>query len=121
MFKRRSQDAEALRWSFCRKSQDSVRKLISSPTEDPIRACICDECVVVCVSILDDERKNAEGAARNEAGEPRPLSDRPLTAELLSAIERWIGAESSGANAGGELAEVRTIAARWLHAGRSGE
>src|SRR5437764_83937 len=46
---------ESLRCSFCHKSQDAVAKLISSPSDYP-RAYICDECVAVCNSILEDDR-----------------------------------------------------------------
>ena len=49
---------EALRCSFCHKSQDVVQKLISSPGDYP-RAYICDECVVVCHSILEDSNLRA--------------------------------------------------------------
>jgi ATP-dependent Clp protease ATP-binding subunit ClpX len=50
---------EVLRCSFCHKSQDAVAKLISSPTDYP-RAYICDECVAVCNSILEDDRSEAQ-------------------------------------------------------------
>ena len=53
--KNRSGSEEALRCSFCHKSQDAVAKLISSPSDYP-RAYICDECVAVCNSILEDDR-----------------------------------------------------------------
>ena len=49
---------ESLRCSFCHKSQDAVAKLISSPSDYP-RAYICDECVGVCNSILEDDRGEA--------------------------------------------------------------
>jgi ATP-dependent Clp protease ATP-binding subunit ClpX len=52
---------EALRCSFCHKSQDAVAKLISSPSDYP-RAYICDECVAVCNSILEDDRGGADAA-----------------------------------------------------------
>ena len=51
----RTGNDEVLRCSFCHKSQDAVAKLISSPTDYP-RAYICDECVGVCNSILEDDR-----------------------------------------------------------------
>ena len=51
-----------LRCSFCHKSQDAVAKLISSPSDYP-RAYICDECVAVCNSILEDDRAEASPAA----------------------------------------------------------
>jgi ATP-dependent protease Clp ATPase subunit len=41
--------------SFCHKNQDGVRKLISSPGNYP-RAYICDECIAVCNSILEDDK-----------------------------------------------------------------
>src|SRR5947209_4122042 len=52
---------ESLRCSFCHKSQDAVAKLISSPSDYP-RAYICDECVAVCNSILEDDRGEAHPA-----------------------------------------------------------
>src|SRR6478735_1302201 len=51
-----------LRCSFCHKSQDAVAKLISSPSDYP-RAYICDECVAVCNSILEDDRAATPAAA----------------------------------------------------------
>jgi ATP-dependent Clp protease ATP-binding subunit ClpX len=53
--KTKSGTDEILRCSFCHKSQDAVAKLISSPSDYP-RAYICDECVAVCNSILEDDR-----------------------------------------------------------------
>ena len=61
----RSSD-ESLRCSFCHKSQDAVAKLISSPSDYP-RAYICDECVAVCNSILEDDR------SETQPGELRPI------------------------------------------------
>ena len=56
--KNRTGTEEMLRCSFCHKSQDAVAKLISSPSDYP-RAYICDECVAVCNSILEDDRTAA--------------------------------------------------------------
>ncbi len=60
--KTRSGSEEMLRCSFCHKSQDAVAKLISSPSDYP-RAYICDECVAVCNSILEDDRTAAPATA----------------------------------------------------------
>jgi ATP-dependent Clp protease ATP-binding subunit ClpX len=60
--KTRSGSDEILRCSFCHKSQDAVAKLISSPSDYP-RAYICDECVAVCNSILEDDRTATPAAA----------------------------------------------------------
>ena len=46
------QESEALRCSFCEKTQAAAGKLFSAPSDYP-RAYICDECVTVCASILD--------------------------------------------------------------------
>ncbi|MBV9669539.1 MAG: ATP-dependent Clp protease ATP-binding subunit ClpX [Acidobacteriales bacterium] len=60
--KTRSGSEDTLRCSFCHKSQDAVSKLISSPSDYP-RAYICDECVAVCNSILEDDRGDQQTAA----------------------------------------------------------
>ena len=64
---------ESLRCSFCHKSQDAVAKLISSPSDYP-RAYICDECVGVCNSILEDDRGEAlPGAAPAQLPKPQEV------------------------------------------------
>jgi len=64
---------ESLRCSFCHKSQDAVAKLISSPSDYP-RAYICDECVGVCNSILEDDRSEAlPGAAPAQLPKPQEV------------------------------------------------
>src|SRR4051794_9942952 len=52
---KRAGSDDTLRCSFCHKSQDVVGKLISSPSDYP-RAYICDECIAVCNSILEDDK-----------------------------------------------------------------
>jgi len=42
----------SLRCSFCNKDQNDVRKMIAGP-----KVCICDECVSVCVDIINDDPK----------------------------------------------------------------
>src|SRR6184192_750327 len=64
---------ESLRCSFCHKSQDAVAKLISSPSDYP-RAYICDECVAVCNSILEDDRTETQtSAAPNHLPKPQEV------------------------------------------------
>jgi ATP-dependent Clp protease ATP-binding subunit ClpX len=64
---------ESLRCSFCHKSQDAVAKLISSPSDYP-RAYICDECVGVCNSILEDDRSEvAPGVAPAQLPKPQEV------------------------------------------------
>jgi hypothetical protein len=101
--------------SFCHKSQDTVARLISSPNDYP-RAYICDECIAVCASILDDDRDQSEADATMAAPdeETHPLLAHPLASSLFTAIERWIRCESLGGDAAQELAELRSIAARMV-------
>jgi ATP-dependent Clp protease ATP-binding subunit ClpX len=61
---------ETLRCSFCGKTQDQVGKLISSPSDYP-RAYICDECVGVCNSILEDDQVEASQVSLGKL--PKPL------------------------------------------------
>ena len=72
---------EVLRCSFCHKSQDAVAKLISSPSDYP-RAYICDECVAVCNSILEDDRSEAQTAAS-----PNHL---PKPQEVKSFLDEYV-------------------------------
>src|SRR6185503_987363 len=69
----RTGSEEILRCSFCHKSQDAVAKLISSPSDYP-RAYICDECVAVCNSILEDDRAaTPPSAAPNQLPKPQEV------------------------------------------------
>jgi len=61
---------ETLRCSFCGKTQDQVGKLISSPSDYP-RAYICDECVGVCNSILEDDQAETPQVSMGKL--PKPL------------------------------------------------
>jgi len=71
--KSRTGTEENLRCSFCHKSQDAVAKLISSPSDYP-RAYICDECVAVCNSILEDDRtETAPAAGPNHLPKPQEV------------------------------------------------
>ncbi len=72
---------ESLRCSFCHKSQDAVAKLISSPSDYP-RAYICDECVAVCNSILEDDRSEAQ-----PGGAPTHL---PKPQEVKACLDEYV-------------------------------
>ena len=72
---------ESLRCSFCHKSQDAVAKLISSPSDYP-RAYICDECVAVCNSILEDD-KGDQPAGAAPAHLPKPAEVKAFLDEYV--------------------------------------
>ena len=67
---KRAGSDDALRCSFCHKSQDVVGKLISSPSDYP-RAYICDECIAVCNSILEDDKVDQPAGLAHKI--PKPL------------------------------------------------
>ena len=71
---KRTGSDQTLRCSFCHKSQDVVGKLISSPSDYP-RAYICDECIAVCNSILEDDRTEPVGATLNKLRKPLELKE----------------------------------------------
>ncbi len=77
---------EILRCSFCHKSQDAVAKLISSPSDYP-RAYICDECVAVCNSILEDDR-TATPAATTPNQLPKPQEVKTFLDEYVIGQEQ---------------------------------
>jgi ATP-dependent Clp protease ATP-binding subunit ClpX len=79
--KNRTGTEEILRCSFCHKSQDAVAKLISSPSDYP-RAYICDECVAVCNSILEDDR-----AATPAVSTPNQL---PKPHEVKTFLDEYV-------------------------------
>ena len=51
-----------VRCSFCNKTQDEVRKLIAGPSG----VYICDECIEICVDILDDLEDEDEELLKGE-------------------------------------------------------
>jgi ATP-dependent Clp protease ATP-binding subunit ClpX len=71
---------DSLRCSFCHKSQDVVGKLISSPSDYP-RAYICDECIAVCNSIIEDDRHEKSYGTPGKL--PRPL-------ELKEYLDQYV-------------------------------
>ena len=71
---KRTGSDDALRCSFCHKSQDVVGKLISSPSDYP-RAYICDECIAVCNSILEDDKQESAYTAPNKLPKPFEIRD----------------------------------------------
>ena len=79
--KTKSGSDEILRCSFCHKSQDAVAKLISSPSDYP-RAYICDECVAVCNSILEDDRTATPQTA--------PPNQLPKPQEVKTFLDEYV-------------------------------
>ena len=60
-----------LRCSFCNKTQDDVAKLIAGPA-----LFICDECVAICVEIIEDDTRISWPATREPAANTGPAESR---------------------------------------------
>ncbi len=71
---KRAGSDDTLRCSFCHKSQDVVGKLISSPSDYP-RAYICDECIAVCNSILEDDKPEPTATGPHKIPKPLEIKD----------------------------------------------
>jgi len=66
---------EALRCSFCNKSQREVKKLIAGPT-----VFICDECVDICLDIIAEDRML----------EQKQETDLPKPKEIKAFLEDYV-------------------------------
>ena len=73
------------RCSFCQKPQDSVRRLISSPAEGP-RSYICNECIVVCKDIIDQD--GSEPTLQAQFKLPKPVEVKAFLDEYVIGQEK---------------------------------
>ena len=69
--------ADPLKCSFCGKNQRQVRKLIAGPGS----ICICDECVLLCNELVEEDLLEAAGD-----GPPQP----PRPREMFEFLERYV-------------------------------
>jgi len=70
---------EALRCSFCNKSQREVKKLIAGPT-----VFICDECVDICLDIIAEDRMLDQ---QHDASLPKPQEIKALLDDYVIGQE----------------------------------
>ncbi len=71
---------DALRCSFCNKSQREVKKLIAGPT-----VFICDECVDICLDIIAEDRLHEQ---QQETDLPKPREIKALLDEYVIGQEQ---------------------------------
>ncbi len=72
---KRSRMDQMLRCSFCHKNQEIVGKLISTPGDYP-KSYICDECVAVCNSILEEDQSEKSNAGLFNLSKPQELKEK---------------------------------------------
>ncbi|MFC2046512.1 ATP-dependent Clp protease ATP-binding subunit ClpX, partial [Chloroflexota bacterium] len=73
--------SEAQYCSFCHRSQEEVERLISGPEQ----VYICDECVGLCVEILEEERQQVE-QERAAGG----IATLPPPREIYQRLEEYV-------------------------------
>ena len=76
----KNDEKRSVRCSFCGKHQDQVRRLIAGPG-----AYICNECVQLCMSILEDE-----GELTKEALESAIPDAIPTPREIHAVLDQYI-------------------------------
>lgn len=82
---KRTVTEETVHCSFCNKPQDDVRKLIAAPGDHP-RAYICEECVTVCNTVLEEGQ--AESIAAGKAKLPRPTEVKEFLDQYVIGQDR---------------------------------
>ena len=77
-------DEKPLKCSFCGKPQNRVRKLIAGPG-----VYICDECIGVCTSILEDELDFMPEQHCGQMAAARP-EHLPTPQELKDVLDQYV-------------------------------
>ena len=72
---KRTSSEGTLRCSFCHKSQEVVSKLIATPGEYP-KSYICDECVLICNAILEEEKATKTSSPGFTLLKPREIKSK---------------------------------------------
>lgn len=79
----KNDDTRTLRCAFCGKTQDMVERLIAGPG-----VCICNECVELCKSVLDDENVAPTNAQKSK--EPEPATEIPKPQQIKEILDNYV-------------------------------
>ncbi len=79
----KNEDKKSVRCSFCGKKEEQVERIIAGPG-----ACICNECVALCMSILDDEYE--ERRTMQTEVEQEEFQSIPIPREIKSILDQYI-------------------------------
>ncbi len=73
--------------SFCGKPQDEAKKLVAGPG-----VCICDECIDLCVNILDDNDSGSHGHNMRKTEKTKSKKDRvlPKPQEIKKYLDEYV-------------------------------
>ncbi len=75
----REDNEKRVRCSFCGKPQDQVERLISGPG-----VYICDQCVELCMDIVEGIRENPKASA------PKPAKKLPKPVEIKAMLDEYV-------------------------------
>lgn len=73
---------KTVRCSFCGKSQDEVDKLIAGPG-----VCICDECIELCMEIVEEGAPNDRSRHKQSKSADKPL---PKPQEIKAHLDEYV-------------------------------
>lgn len=76
------EDNKPLRCSFCGKPQDQVNRMIAGPG-----VCICNECIDLCVSVLEEENGIIR-RKKNQKPEAQPVLLKP--AQIKESLDEYV-------------------------------
>lgn len=77
----RDMDSKVMRCSFCGKTQDQVEKLIAGPG-----VCICDECIELCLGIIEEEGTSRRKSKKKEA----TVKTLPKPSEIKAKLDEYV-------------------------------
>lgn len=75
-------DNKPLRCSFCGKAQEQVSRMIAGPG-----VCICNECIELCVTVLEEENPVGRRKKPTKA-EPQPVFLKPV--EIKTGLDEYV-------------------------------
>lgn len=78
----RDMDSKVMRCSFCGKTQDQVEKLIAGPG-----VCICDECIELCLGIIEEESSYSRKSKKNKETSVKTL---PKPSEIKAKLDEYV-------------------------------
>ena len=76
-------EKKTVRCSFCNKKKEEVKRMIAGPG-----ACICDECIRLCLNILDDEPVAFE--EKKPSDSPSAPKELPKPREIYQILDQYI-------------------------------
>ena len=85
MTHKKDDDDEVLRCSFCGKSQKEVKKLIAGRG-----VYICDECIDVCHSIMEEEFDEAEHTVKADSDDASLLDSLPTPSKIKAFLDEYV-------------------------------